>query len=277
MYSGKYVREVFVIVLVIKSSLCNMNEPRCYSRFDHEEKMLEKMVRTEIKIEELLGKLEAQEKRLSNVETEVDTSTKQIQGQEKKDDTEIDMSVRGIQDLEKRYNSLRTELREFVNTTKSNFDGLEKSLEVHDQRLDSMFGNITESKHYSPVAFFATLISDFTTSTSSQTIVFNNVVTDVGGGYIPGTGVFTAPVNGLYVFSASVTVHLSTSKTSAYIKIRKNGSYIVFLYVSDGDGNYETGVGTVILSLQIGDTVELTCNNSGQRIDSFSFFSGFRL
>ncbi|WAR31312.1 C1QT3-like protein [Mya arenaria] len=119
-----------------------------------------------------------------------------------------------------------------------------------------------KSKHLPPVALIATLSSSFTTSTTSQTIVFNNVVTDVGGSYDPGTGVFAAPVEGLYVFSASVMVDLSTSANNAYIRISKNDSNIVTLYVNDIDGNFETGVRTVILSLQVGDTVKMTCDSS---------------
>ncbi|WAR31326.1 C1QL4-like protein, partial [Mya arenaria] len=196
--------------------------------------------KSEIKKEELLAKQEVLEKRLTNVETEVDNSVKEIKELEKKHDTE--------QEEQK------------------------KSLEMYDQRLDAIFMNttvgvllhvISESVHQSPVAFFATLSSSFTTSPSDQTLVFNNVVTDVSAGYNPGTGAFTAPVDGLYVFSASVMVNLSTSATSAHIRIKKNGSQVVYFIVNDSDGDYETVSSTAILSLQVGDTVMMTCNESG--------------
>ncbi|XP_052789272.1 uncharacterized protein LOC128223871 [Mya arenaria] len=277
MYSGQYVQKLFIIVLVIESTFCDTNEPRCYSRFDYEEKMLEKMVKTEIKNGELLVKLEALERRLANVESKVDNSVKEVEGLEMKHDSEKEETVKWVQDLKKAHDSLQSELEDFENTTKSYLDEQGRSLEVYDQRLDAMFRNMTESKHHSPVAFFATLPSSFTTSASSQTIVFNSLVTDVGGGYNSGTGVFTAPVDGLYVLSASVMVDLSTSTTSAHISINKNGSHVVYLYVNDSDGNYETGVGTVILSLQVGDTVKLTCNESGRIIYYNSIFSGFKL
>ncbi|WAR31327.1 C1QL4-like protein [Mya arenaria] len=260
MYSSKQIRELFII-LVIKSSLCEINEPRCYSRFDYEEKMLEKMVRTEVKMEELLGKLEELEKGLMNVKTEVDTSTKKIQDQEKKHDTEIEMTKKGIQALEEKYYILQTDLEKFENSTKSSLDALSR--------------NITANMHHSPVAFFATLSSDLGTSFSPKTIVYNNVVTDVGGGYNPGTGVFIAPVDGLYVFSTSVMMILSTSTTYANVRIKKNDSHIVTLVVEDRDGQFETVTGTVILSLQVGDTVMVT---SGRYIyGGYTFLSGFKL
>ncbi|WAR31323.1 C1QL4-like protein [Mya arenaria] len=319
MYFSKHIRELIVIVLVIESSLCDMNEPRCYSRFDYEEKMLEKMVRTEIKMEELLGKLDALgkrqmhvetevdssvedihalEKRLTHAETEVDTSvkdsqvlkkrltqleteldnsTKEIHGLEKKHDIEKEKSVKAIHDLEERYNSLQTDLKKNENTTKSYFDVREKSLEVFDQRLDAISKNITEGMHQSPVAFFAILSTDLRTTSSFQTLVFTKVVTDVGGGYNPGTGVFTTPVDGLYVFSTSVMVNLSTSTTFAHIRIDKNGGKVAYLYANDSDGDFETVSGTIILSLKVGDNVKMLCDQSGRTIHEFSIFSGFRL
>ncbi|WAR31334.1 hypothetical protein MAR_033876 [Mya arenaria] len=45
---------------------------------------------------------------------------------------------------------------------------------------------MSESMHQAPVAFFAYLSYDFTTSFSQQTLVFDNVVTDMGGGLQPG-------------------------------------------------------------------------------------------
>ncbi|XP_052788753.1 uncharacterized protein LOC128223515 [Mya arenaria] len=262
MYFCKRVRELFVIVLVIESSLCDVNEPRCYSRFDYDKKMMEKLVRTEIKMEELLGKLEVMEKRHNSVETKVDNSVKEIH------------------DLGKRHNSVETELdyskaavETFENMTKSDIGGLEKSIEMTDQRLDALFTNNTESKLQSPVAFFARLSTSFTSS-AGQTLVFDSVTTDVGGGYNPGTGVFTAPADGLYVFSITVMVYMTTSATSAQFILKKNNNTVMWLYASETDSVYETASGTGILSLEVGDTVHVTNRESGRYIYSeYTFFS----
>ncbi|WAR31325.1 hypothetical protein MAR_033867 [Mya arenaria] len=243
-YSSKRIRKLCVVVLVIESSMCNMNEPRCYSRFDYEEKMLEKMVRTEIKIEELLGKLDALEKMLTNAETEVDTLVKDNHVLEKRPsnvEAKLDNSIKEIHGLEKKHDI-----------------ELDKSRVCTTHPLPS-------SPSFRPVLQHPPFFK--------RTIVFNNVVTDVGGGYNLGTGVFTAPINGLYVFSTSVMVDLSTSSTLAHIRISKNGNHIEYLYIIDSNSEYETGAGTVILSLQVGDTVKVACFYDGRSIKKYSYIS----
>ncbi|XP_052788754.1 collagen alpha-1(X) chain-like [Mya arenaria] len=266
MYLCKRVRELFAVLLVIEYSLCDENEPRCYSRFDYDEKMLEKMVKTEIKMEEILAKLEVLEKRQTNVETEVDNSVKETHGLAKKHD-----------DLKTELDNSKAAVETFENMTKSDIDGLRKSIEMKVQRLDAMFTNSTESKLQAPIAFFARVSSSFTSS-RGQTIVFDSVVTDVGGGYNPETGVFTAPAEGLYVFSITVMVQMSSSGSSAYFSLKKNDIPVMWLYANDKDSVYETPSGTGLLFLQVGDTVRLTTQNSGRHIyGSYSFFSGFKM
>ncbi|XP_052788763.1 collagen alpha-2(VIII) chain-like [Mya arenaria] len=188
MYLCKRVRELFVIFLVIESSLCDVNEPRCYSWFDYEEKMLGKIVKTDSKMEEIL-----------------------------------------------------------------------------------------ESKLQAPVAFFARVSSAFTSSIS-QTLVFEDVFTDVGGGCNPGTGVFNAPVDSLYVFSITVMVQMSSSAATALFVLKKNDDAVMWLYVNENDIVTEAASGTGLLPLKVGDTVRVTSDPSGGHIyGSYTFFSGFKL
>ena len=60
------------------------------------------------------------------------------------------------------------------------------------------------------IAFAATISNDITNFGTNQTIVFDNVITNVGGTYDSRHGTFRAPVAGVYQFSFSILQGQST-------------------------------------------------------------------
>ncbi|XP_062587013.1 multimerin-2-like [Saccostrea cucullata] len=127
------------------------------------------------------------------------------------------------------------------------------------------------------VAFTAGVTSD-SRSWNSGTLVYNKVINNVGGGYNPNTGIFTAPVEGDYVFYVSIQ---SYGSYSIRVDIVLNGSSKVraMAYATNSDDQYETGTNLVTLRLQQGDTVWVKCYD-GQGYYTFSdapitTFSGF--
>lgn len=73
------------------------------------------------------------------------------------------------------------------------------------------------------VAFEANLsapVTNVTGDSTQYTVIFDSVITQIGTAYNNSTGVFTAPVTGLYQFSFQFTIGgLTSSHTSGYIKI----------------------------------------------------------
>lgn len=99
--------------------------------------------------------------------------------------------------------------------------------------------------------------------------------TNVGNAYDTSTGVFTAPIPGLYMFTA---VLLSENSKSLYRHIWKNNEPLAGTYVTDQ--GYKAGTLTVVLQLKKGDEVYVKSKTEfhgdvySDR-DKFSTFTGY--
>uniref|UniRef100_A0A8C2XD96 C1q domain-containing protein n=1 Tax=Cyclopterus lumpus TaxID=8103 RepID=A0A8C2XD96_CYCLU len=110
---------------------------------------------------------------------------------------------------------------------------------------------------------------------TDKTLIYKRVFSNTGDGYDQSTGVFTAPVCGLYFFSFS-TYGYNTHVTGAILM--KNGARQVSTYDglaadgSDGAGN------AVALQLVAGDAVHMELWDGGRVFDNLNghtTFSGF--
>ncbi|XP_078317880.1 complement C1q-like protein 4 [Crassostrea virginica] len=113
---------------------------------------------------------------------------------------------------------------------------------------------------------------------NSGTLVFPKVITNVGSGYNPSDGVFTAPRAGVYVFFVNVQ---SYNSNIVLVDIVLNGATKVrtLAYSTSGHGYNEAGPNLAVLSLQTGDRVWVK-HYSGQGYYTHSdgpitTFSGF--
>lgn len=102
------------------------------------------------------------------------------------------------------------------------------------------------------VAFHATVdtVGHVTKLTVGQTIVFDTVHLNLGGGYHSSAGLFLAPAPGVYIFSLSVM--LNTDR-SAYIALDlvQNGAVIAETYAN----GYDQGSVSAVAQLKSGDEV----------------------
>ncbi|XP_034006050.1 complement C1q tumor necrosis factor-related protein 3-like [Trematomus bernacchii] len=117
-----------------------------------------------------------------------------------------------------------------------------------------------------------TAIGPFNTET---TVIFRIVITNIGGAYSPSTGVFVAPVAGVYYFT--IFFHAGGSQ-QAGLRLHKNNDLVVATFdhrctsdVSDNGGN------AVFLQLVQGDQVyvRLGVNMNVWGSDHHTTFSGF--
>lgn len=136
-------------------------------------------------------------------------------------------------------------------------------------------------KHFSfqdpkqEVAFTAAVTS-LSTTWNSGTLMFNVVLTNVGNGYNPSTGVFTSPGEGTYVFYVSALEYL---QQYLGLEIVLNNVPKVRL-IGESAAAYQTGTNMVVLNLQKGDSVWVR-HHRGKGYYSHSIpvttFSGFLL
>ncbi|KAH3847428.1 heavy metal-binding protein HIP-like [Dreissena polymorpha] len=127
-----------------------------------------------------------------------------------------------------------------------------------------------------PVAFSAVKTAEQANLGPDQTITFETVLFNGGGGYHPNTGYFIAPQSGVYMFSTSV---LHRSQTLPfYGELTHNGKPVARIH-ADG-GIWDSGSQTVIIEVQAGDDIWVrNIINSNELIHGnlFCSFSGVLL
>lgn len=103
------------------------------------------------------------------------------------------------------------------------------------------------------VAFTATRTQSqsFTTET---TLVFSNALTNIGGGYSAVTGVFTAPLGGVYVFICKIKERQNSEGPTIYFV--KNGASQGSNVGNEGPTNsFRSSSSSIVLELIPGDRV----------------------
>ncbi|XP_017542757.1 complement C1q-like protein 2 [Pygocentrus nattereri] len=109
------------------------------------------------------------------------------------------------------------------------------------------------------------------------TLVFKHVKTNIGEGFNSTTGVFTAPVRGVYFFAFNCFAGASKPMSSALFK---NNVNVVSIWDQPSSGDSEdNGFNAATLLLDPGDRVyiKLWKNTQIALTDGYSTFSGFLL
>ncbi|XP_036374853.1 cerebellin-1-like isoform X2 [Megalops cyprinoides] len=130
------------------------------------------------------------------------------------------------------------------------------------------------------VAFSATLFGAGSQHTgpfnTETTLIYKKVITDIGNNYNPATGIFTAPVKGLYYFRFSG--HAWDNHYMA-VSLYKNEQRICSAYDEQRSGNANSSNGVTLL-LEEGDRVYMRLWANKLIFDDeggHSTFSGFLL
>ncbi|XP_052707732.1 complement C1q tumor necrosis factor-related protein 3-like isoform X1 [Crassostrea angulata] len=119
---------------------------------------------------------------------------------------------------------------------------------------------------------FTAVTSSSAKYSSGTTIPFTTVKTNYGNAFNNGNYRFTAPSNGVYVFSWSIATH---SSYYGHAKLMKNGSTYHQVHCSSG---YQQCGATVTIILNKHDQVWLASDSSSTYVlATYSSFSGWKL
>lgn len=134
-------------------------------------------------------------------------------------------------------------------------------------------------------AYLSTVTNDVTGDGTNYTVIFNNEVFDRGSNYDNTTGIFTAPVAGIYQFNFAIGYqNIDASHTSGAIFLFAGGiqyvGQLVNAFAVSTSGFWQSNL-TVIVSLTASDTVYCIAYiaNGTKTVDlyndqTFTFFSG---
>ncbi|KAM9335373.1 complement C1q-like protein 4 [Symphorus nematophorus] len=110
---------------------------------------------------------------------------------------------------------------------------------------------------------------------TDKTLIYNTVVTNIGDAYNQSTGVFAAPVTGVYYFTF---FYHAGGHQATQLKLMKNSEFIV--RTSDhrsGSDTADNGGNAAFLELQEGDQVyvRMTASSHVWAAEHSTSFSGF--
>jgi hypothetical protein len=114
-----------------------------------------------------------------------------------------------------------------------------------------------------------------------DTIKFETVITDIGGGYNNQSGLFVAPVSGIYVFSCSLMDHDASQGVMVHAEIIHNQRVLGRIFAHAEGGSYrDQGAQTVFTHVNQGDQIWVrTIDNPDLALGAelYSTFSGYLL
>ncbi|KAL4226311.1 Complement C1q-like protein 3 [Mactra antiquata] len=130
---------------------------------------------------------------------------------------------------------------------------------------------IRQAEFEAPIAFYAHIGSHHVVN---QIIIYDNVVTNVGNGYNGSLGAFTAPVEGIYVFSSTLVAH---GHQNIHTSFYRNSNRISSMFASGVESNTDTSSATIVLQLSKGDVVTVRSNDADVSINGYTYssFTGF--
>ncbi|KAL2084808.1 hypothetical protein ACEWY4_020326 [Coilia grayii] len=151
--------------------------------------------------------------------------------------------------------------------------GLAEELQALKDRLTIAEKEVKELKDVPRVAFSASLGGNGLVSTKyGQNLIYKDVITNIGDAYNLQTGVFTAPVKGLYY--VRFTANAPTSRTMSAVLYKGNSVLLIAHEQPSGEGSDTASNGGAVL-LEKGDELHMNLWPNTQIWDNSNRHSTF--
>lgn len=232
-------------LLIFKQQVVGL-EPECQcSRFHYEERTLEKIIKTEIFVDKMKSEIESRLNRMAIV---------------------VDEMKSGLENkLDERVGKIQKDCDEELNLLRNNISDVAVGLQA-----------VTTNKVADIVTFLARDVNNAEPS-DGTTLIFTAIEMNEGRGYDSSTGIFTAPVGGVYMFSLQLCL---TNGRYFYWKIMADYKEILvgcFVEESESQRGCGSATGVAVISARSKIFVKVVSSSSGTDItdaDIWNYFSG---
>ncbi|XP_039474748.1 uncharacterized protein LOC116328506 isoform X1 [Oreochromis aureus] len=182
-------------------------------------------------------------KEMGRQKTEIDQLKLQSKEQAAKLETEIDQLKLHSEEQQAK---LETEINQ-----------LKQEVQEQEVKLETEINQLKQEVQVKQVAFSASLVNqgreEIGPFTTRIILIFKRVVTNIGNAYNPYTGIFTAPVRGVYHFDWKV---FGYGNIRAAAVLFRNGEHI-FLAEENPTSGYVSASDGASLLLEVGDQVSV--------------------
>ncbi|KAK7462068.1 hypothetical protein BaRGS_00038516 [Batillaria attramentaria] len=184
-----------------------------------------------------------------------------------------DVSVSSLQTLVQQQAALIQTMQADLTAAKHRLSTLEHGFHTHDTKISNI-----QQKQAQAAAFTVRFAHDNGTTglplATHSTLIFDKIVYNLGNGYSTRTGIFTAPVSGVYSFflnAMSVTSHHALR-----LQIAREGSTLDTVYAEGGNDVNDQGSSEVTTHLRAGQQVWVRqYNGNAVRGGYYTIFTGY--
>ncbi|XP_060577745.1 uncharacterized protein LOC132734895 isoform X1 [Ruditapes philippinarum] len=244
----------FLLLLKYQFSVSIASEPMC-SKFAYDEQLLEKMIRQEIKVEMMQNDIKKTQEAVSITLEEI-----------KKTSVEVSKTLESLQ------NNATEVIKGIIRDKEKNEEILRKTFEEQRNNFTTdmeegrkMLKELSENMKKPSVAFFAHNVPDLKLDRTDKIIIFTTATTNEGSGYDISTGIFTAPVGGLYQFIVNYCTYL---KQHSPLGLVLSGNVIARSSNYDGD-YYTCSSFSAVIRVKSSEKVWVKCLSCGSSRNLF--------